>query len=93
MGSEGNPVERARRARTPLPPVLETRRGWGGAAFSGLDGAGCWASHLGGGERPPEPDWRASGPGVLPGPSGGGCYLEVARNLREGARGERSASL
>lgn len=93
MGSEGNPVEMGRRARTPLPAVLETRRGRGGAAFPGLDGAGCWASHLGGGERPPEPDWRASGRGCSRGPQEETAALEVARNLREGARGERSASL
>ena len=67
MGSERNPVAMGRRARTPLPPVLETRRGWGSAAFSRLDGAGCWASHPGGGERPARARLARVGAGGAPG--------------------------
>ena len=97
MGSERNPVEMGRKVRTSFPPVLGSGRGSRSAPVSGLDGAGCWASH------PPGPRALSQSPtvcslrgrGVLRGPqekAAAGEVPETSARAR-GADGARCCGL
>lgn len=95
MGSERNPVEMGRKVRTSFPPVLGSGRGSRSAPVSGLDCAGCWASHPRDGGRSARARLcvRFGAGGCSRGPQEKAAAGEVARDLREGARGGRSAPL